>query len=129
MLSVRDNRIFIPSLRDGAPLTGPMTSISMTGAGVFFTEVMDVGSFSELIGFLNVTTAGGSTLDINLQGSADGKNFDDLVSGADKFTQVTTTTGHQLVKFASNFGKYIRLKITLTGTGAYVFSVYLAGKG
>lgn len=128
-LLVRDSRIITPWLRDGAPLTGTMSGISMTGAGVYFTEVMDVGTFSELVGFLVVTAAGGTSMDVNLQGSGDGKNFDDLVSAADKFTQVTTTTGHQLVKFASNFGKYVRLKITLVGSGAYVFSLYLAAKG
>jgi len=129
-LLVRDNRVLVPYLRDGAPTAGAMTAITMTGAGVYFTNVMDVGTFTELIGFLKVTAAdGASTMDVNLQGSADGKTFDDLVAGGDKFTQVTTAAVHELFKFGSNFGKYIRFKITLAGAASsYTFSLWLVAK-
>ena len=134
-LLVRDNRVIIPWLRDAAPpasgSTGAMTAITMAGPGVYFTNPEDVGTFSELIGFLNVTAAdGASTMDIVLQGSADGKVFDDLKAGSDKFVQVTTAVVHELYKFEANFGKYIRFKITLAGAAAsYTFSLKLVAKG
>ena len=125
MLAIRSNTTIIPSLRDGT--RSVLSNATITGAGTYFTEPIDVSSYSELIAYLNVTAAG-TTLDIKFQGSGDGKYFDDLTASGDKFTQVTTNAGHQLLKVAANFGKYIRAVITITGT-AYTFSLTLQAKG
>ena len=48
-LLVRDNRVIVPSLRTGAPTTGAITNMTITDSGVRFTEVIDVGTFTEAI--------------------------------------------------------------------------------
>jgi hypothetical protein len=128
MLYFRDRSAIIPSLRDGAPTTGALSDKNMVGPGVYFTESMDVGTYTEIIAFLNVTANdGGSTLDIKFQGSPDGKTFTDL---SDAFTQVTTTNGQTLKRLTANFGRYIRACITLTGADAdYTLSLTLMAKG
>jgi hypothetical protein len=53
-LLLRDNRIITPALRDGAPTTGALNGLLMNQAGGFFTESIDVGTFTEGIAFLFV---------------------------------------------------------------------------
>src|ERR1035437_2050338 len=108
-LSYTDNRVIVPSLRDGAPTTGAITNMAFTTSGVKFTEVIDVGTMKELILYCNVPTFTAGTLDAILQVSPDGKFFADVT--ADHITQVTAA-GFGFVKLASNFGKYIRFKVT-----------------
>ena len=121
-----DNRVIVPSLRDGMPTTGPITNMTMTGGGVRFTEVIDVGTMKELILYCNVSTFTAGTLDAILQLSPDGKNFADV--STDKLTQVTGA-GYQYVKITSNFGKYIRFKLTGSGSINLVASIWLSCKG
>lgn len=123
-LLVRDNRVIVPSLRDGAPSIGPLSSMAITTGGVKFTEVIDVGTFTEAIVFADVTLTSG-TLDINVQISPDGKNFVDV---SDNFTQITATD-LSFKKVTANFGKYIRLKLTISDSPDMTVSVYLALKG
>ncbi len=128
-LLVRDTRVIIPALRDGAPSIGAMDSMVVTGAGQYFTEAIDVGTFTEGILFLRTTAHSGSgpTNDIRIQYSPDGKNF---IDSGDALTQVTTTDSLTLKKLTTNFGKYIRLGMVLGGTTpSYTISVYLALKG
>lgn len=121
---IRDNRIEIPALRDGAPTIGALDAKVMTGAGTYFTEVMDVGTFTEMIAFLLTASISGSspTLDVRLQYSADGKNF---IDSGDAFTQVTTTPGLTIKKITSNFGKYIRWRIDIGGTASPTYTTTL----
>lgn len=124
MLIYRDNRIIVPSLRDGAPTTGPITDMAITGAGVKFSEVMDVGTFNEILGFVNVTDFTSGTLDVVYQVSPDGKIF---LNVGDAFAQATGA-GIIIKKVTANFGKYIRLKLTMSDPVDMVVSIYLACK-
>lgn len=124
-LLVRDNRIIVPALRDAAPTTGAITNMHITLGGVKFTEVIDVGTFTEIIGFVNCTTFTSGTLDVGFQVSPDGKNF---IDASDNFAQVTAK-GLQLKRLTANFGKYIRLKLTGSATPDVIVSIYLACKG
>jgi hypothetical protein len=98
--------------------------MAITTGGVKFTEVIDVGTFTEAIVFADVTLTSG-TLDINVQISPDGKNFVDV---SDNFTQITATD-LSFKKVTANFGKYIRLKLTISDSPDMTVSVYLALKG
>ena len=123
-----DNRVETIALRDGAPTTGAISNMHITGSGVKFSEVMDVGTFKELILFVNVTTFTSGTLDCILQLSPDGKTFSDV--STDKITQVTSlATGYQWVKITSNFGKYIRFKFTFGSSPDMYANAYLVCKG
>lgn len=131
-LLVRDNRIITLTLRDGAPTIGALDGLVMSNAAGYFTESVDVGTFTEGIAFLTTTAHGGSspTLDVKFQGSADQKHWSDL---SDAFTQITTTgDGVTAVKrLTANFGKYIRASLVIGGTSTptYTVTLKLAMKG
>lgn len=125
-LLVRDNRIIVPALRDGMPTTGAITGMTLSTNVGGFTEVMDVGTFTEAIVFAQTSSKVGSpTLDIDIQYSADGKNF---VDSGDSFTQITAA-GLFFKKLTVNFGKYIRLRVKLASGGSYVGSIWISLKG
>jgi len=66
---------------------------------------------------LDVTDAPGSaTLDIAIQYSGDGVNWDAPAS-AQTFTQVTTSTVTECLRF-DTYGKYFRFVATIGGSGA-----------
>lgn len=127
---LRDNRIYTPALRDGAPTIGPLDGLTMVNAGGYFTEPIDVGTFTELLGFLYTTAQGGSspTLDVNMQyGWLDSSNQYHWVDSGDAFAQITTTGNGVTAKkqFTSNFGKYIRFRLSIGGTGSPTYKVWL----
>lgn len=128
-LSVRDNRILTPALRDGAPTPGPLDALVMTGAGGKFTESMDVGTFTEGIIFLLTAGKGGTspTLDVNMQYSADQRNW---IDSGDAVAQATDN-GLLIKKMTANFGKYIRFRLLIGGTDnpTYTVTLKLAMKG
>lgn len=131
MLVNRDSNILTMTLRDGAPTTGALSALSMTTAGTYFTESVDVGAFIEAVAFLRLTGITGTnpTLDVKFQGSSDQKNWVDL---ADAFTQVTAATNVTAIKrLTANFGKYIRAVMIIGGTSSptYVVTFQLAVKG
>lgn len=70
--------------------------------------------YSEGIAYLSSAAGTGTspTLDIKLQTSYDGSTWFDHGSA---FTQVTTSTSNQVLKF-TNYGKYIRFVYTIGGT-------------
>ena len=125
-LLVRDNRIIVPSLRTGAPTTGAITNMTITDSGVRFTEVIDVGWATELILFAQVSTLTAGTLDAIIQFSPDGKTFTDM--SGDSITQITAA-GIGFKKVTANFGKYIRIKLTLGAGSNMVASMWLSCKG
>ena len=126
-LLVRDNRVYTLALRDTNP--GALNGFSLANSGTYFTETVDVGTFSEGILFLNMISVTGTnpTLDVKLQYSPDGKNW---VDSGDSFTQVTTTVSLTLKKLTANFGKYVRCLIAVGGTATptYKLSLFLALK-
>lgn len=113
-LLVRDNRVITPALRDGMPTTGAISGMVVSSVMSGFTEVIDVGTFTEGIVFLLTSGKAGTnpTLDVDLQYSHDGKNF---VDSGDSFTQIAAN-GLFFKKFTANFGKYIRFRVKLGGT-------------
>jgi hypothetical protein len=121
---IRDNRVIVPALRDGAPTTGAITDMEITGAGVKFTDVIDVGTFTEILGFCNVTEFTSGTIDVVYQVSPDGKTF---LNVGDAFAQITGA-GIIIKKVTTNFGKYMRLKLTMSDPVDMVLSIYLACK-
>ena len=130
MLASRDNTIIVPALKsDAGAAQGPISGTTLVGPRSFFTEVMDVGAFIELIAFLNVTSHSGTnpTLDVTLQCSPDKLEW---INIGDAFTQVDTTDSLTLKKITANFGKYVRFRIDIGGTSSptYVFSLYLIAK-
>ena len=125
-LLVRDNRIIVPSLRTGATTTGAITNMTITDAGVRFTEVIDVGWATELILFAQVSALTAGTLDAIIQFSPDGKTFTDM--SGDSITQITAA-GIGFKKVTANFGKYIRIKLTLGAGSNMVASMWLSCKG
>lgn len=125
-LFVRDNRVVTAVLRDGAPTAAALDELVMANAGGYFTQSIDVGTFTEGIAFLYTTDQGGTspTLDVNLQYSHDGKHFAD---SGDSFAQITTG-GNGITyfkKFAGNFGKYIRFRVLIGGTATPTYKVTL----
>lgn len=120
MLYIRDNIVITPALRDGMPTAGPISALVISSVMGGFTEVIDVGTFVEGIAFIKTTSSSGSpTLDCDLQYSMDGKQF---VDSGDSFTQITTN-GLFFKKFSTNFGKYIRFRVKLAGSGSPAFTV------
>lgn len=107
---------------------GVLSSAAIGTSGTaFYTDVIDVGMFTELIAFLNVASHGGTspTLDITSQISPDGVTWTD----GDAFTQVTETDSQTIKRITANFGKYMRFKIDLGGTAPrYVLTLSLVGK-
>lgn len=76
---------------------------------------------------LDVTAVSGTnpTLNVKVQTSPDNANWFDLPNGA--FTQLTAA-GKQALK-TDNFGKYIRVAYTISGTNpGFTFSVVFVGK-
>lgn len=132
-LIVKENRIFNLALRDavgGATVNGQaLNAFTLTGAGTYFTETFDVGTFTEGILFLLTQAHGGTnpTLDVKLQLSPDGINW---IDAGDAFTQVTTTDSLTLKKLTANFGKYARCLIVVGGTVSpnYKLSLWAAMK-
>ena len=77
------------------------------------TESKDKSSYTEAIFYIKVGTVGGSntpTMTVQMQTSYDNVNWFDIESSVG-----ITATGNNTVR-STNFGKYIRLKYTLTGT-------------
>jgi len=124
-LLVRDNRVYTLALRDPAPTSGPLNALLMNVAGSWFTESIDVGTFTEGIAFLFVSGATG-TLDVKMQYSPDNIHW---IDSGDAFTQVTTTNGLTLKKLTANFGKYVRFRLDLGSSPSYTVSLFLALKG
>jgi hypothetical protein len=125
-LLVRDNRVIVPSLRTGAPTAGAISDMDITDSGVRFTEVIDVGWATELILFAQVTALTAGTLDAIIQFSPDGKTFTDMTG--DNITQLTAV-GIGFKKVTANFGKYIRIKITLGAGSNMTANMWLVCKG
>jgi hypothetical protein len=125
-LLVRDNRVITFSLRDGAPTTGPLNAMPMTGDAGYFTESVDIGTFSEGILFLLVKDAVAGTLDVNIQYSADNKNF---IDSGDSLAQVTNANGLTIKKLTANFGKYVRCRLKIATAGSYTVTLQLVLKG
>lgn len=114
------------TLKGGAG--GPTTNITLNTAATFTTEMWHVGTFSELIAFLNSQAHSGTTptLDIKFQISPDKLNWVDV---GDAITQVTTTDSVTFKRLTANFGKYMRAIIVLAGTApSYKFDLSLVGK-
>ena len=122
---IRDNRQIIPSLRDGAPTIGPIDALVMQNAAGYFTEAIDVGTFTEGIAFIKTASKGGTspTLDCDLQyGILDSNNQHQWIDSGDSFTQITDD-GFNLKKFTANFGKYIRFRLKIGGTATPKYTV------
>jgi hypothetical protein len=129
-LLIRDTRVITPSLRDAAPTSGPLNALVMNNAAGYFTEAIDVGTFTEAIAMLYTTAQGGSnpTLDCDLQyGWLDTNNQYHWVDSGDSFTQIVGSAATNGVtyfkKFTANFGKYIRFRLKIGGTSTPTFTV------
>lgn len=86
----------------------------------------EVGEFRDVIAFLNVTAASGTspTLDITIQDSPDGTVWTNHPSGA--FTQ-TTATGVKRLEIP-RVGNHVRAVVTVGGTTpSFTFSLQLVG--
>ena len=120
----KDSVIIVPAQQDGGTAWKAAT---LAVARSYFSEVIDVGSFSEMTAFLIVTAnSGNPTLDVKLQWSPDKVHW---IDQGDAFTQVTTTNSMTIKKITSNFGKYVRFQLSIGGTTpSYTFSLYLAAK-
>ena len=118
-LLVRDNIIIRPVLRDGFP--GEITNLVITNAAGYFTEPIDVGTFTEGIIFVNAAAKGGTTptLDVNMQYSADKLNW---IDSGDAVAQITAN-GLSIKKLTANFGKYIRFRLLMGGTASPTYTV------
>jgi len=92
-----------------------------------YTSGFNVGELLEAVILINVTARSGTspTLDTVLQTSPDNSTWFDM---ADSFTQLTDVA--KLLVKITNFGKFIRLKLTVGGTNTPTMTtaVYLAGK-
>lgn len=121
MVISRENIIIRPSLVGGTEMTALVTGGAVTG----YSAPLDVGNFTEIIAFANVTAASG-TLDISFEFSADQKNW---AASGDAFTQITTSTGVTFKRLTANFGKYIRVKFVTASNPNYTWSLALACKG
>jgi len=125
-LYLRDNIVITPRLRDGMPTTGAITNMTLSNNMSGFTEVMDVGTYTEGMVFIQAGSKSGSpTLDCNIQYSMDKVNF---VDSGDSFTQITAN-GLFFKKLTANFGRYIRLRVKLASGGSYVVTMGIALKG
>lgn len=125
-LLVRDNRIITPALRDGMPAIGAISGMTLSTNMSGFTEVIDVGTFTEAIVFFLISGKSGSpTLDCDIQYSPDKINF---IDSGDSFTQITAN-GVFIKKLTTNFGKYIRFRVKLASGGSYIATMALALKG
>lgn len=128
----RDSVVIIPCLKgDAGLLQGPLKNSALTGgARSYFTEMFEVGSYVELIGFLITTAHSGTnpTLDVKFQWSPDKKTW---IDEGDAFTQVTTTDSMTYKRVTANFGKYMRMRLDVGGTADpnYTLSLYIVAKG
>lgn len=126
---LRDNVIITPLLRDGAPNAGRLDNLQMSNAAGYFTEPIEVGTYTEMLIFLYTSAHGGSspTLDCDLQyGWKDTNNQMHWVDSGDSFTQITGSTGDGVTSFkkaTANFGKYIRFRLKIGGTATPTFTV------
>jgi hypothetical protein len=132
MLYVRDNRIITPWLKDGAPTAGRLEALAMSGASGYFTEPIDVGTFIEGIIMFNLSSKTGTapTLDCDLQyGYQDDKGNFHFVDSGDSITQMTDNG--MSIKKVTNFGKWIRFRVKIGGTGTpgYTVSMKFIVKG
>lgn len=113
-------------MRGKTAIITPLTSASRTASGT--QDLSDwPGMFDEVVGYLNVTAASGTspTLDINYQVSPDdGTTWFTHTS----FTQATGTTTERVV-FTRPAGVRARISYTLGGTSPdFTFSLHLEGK-
>lgn len=96
-----------------------LPSASRTSSGNSGNAIF-AGENKEAIVYLDVTAVTGTspTLDVVIQDTIDGTNFDTV----DSFTQATTT-GRE-VKRINNFSRYMRISYTIGGTTPdFTFSV------
>lgn len=96
------------------------------GEDTFYSEWLPVGSLHELIVLIDVTAVSGSGPKLNgaLQTSPN-------ASLALDHTALTQMSGASTqVKPVTNFGKFVRLKIGITGsnTPTFTFSAYIVAK-
>jgi len=93
-----------------------------TGSGQ--SNTFRVEDWIEALLFIDVTAvAGAGILTATFQGSYDGTSWFDLPGGS--FTAMSSAS--KATKAVTNFGKYVRLSYTITGTSV-TFSVNFVGK-
>jgi hypothetical protein len=97
------------------------------GAGTSYSDSYDAGEFIEALILTNITAVSGSTqaYDVTLQQSPDDSVWFDR---DDTFARLTGVS-KQVVKI-TNFGRYLRLKFVVGGTGTpkVTATVQLVGK-
>ena len=88
-------------------------SATVTPAGTSYSSGQLVGSYIEALILVNATAlTAGTTLDITIETSSDDTTYYPALS---TLTQMTTATTQ--IKAITNFGKYIRTKKVVAGTG------------
>lgn len=100
---------------------GTATTTSAAGNGSAF----DVSDMSEGVVFINVTAhaGGGPTITFKLQGSHDATTWFDMDTSWSAMTAVSTQ-----VNKITNFGKWVRVAWTVSGSPAATFTVSFIGK-
>jgi hypothetical protein len=124
-LLVRDNKQYTPRIGSGIESGSLVDALAMSGAAGRFTEPIDVGTFTEGIAFIKAASSAGTspTIDCDLQiGFLDSNNQFQWKDSGDSFTQITAN-GVGFKRFTSNFGKYIRFRLTLGGTNTPGYTV------
>jgi hypothetical protein len=100
---------------------------TLKAAGTTYSDAVDVGELNEALILTNITAVSGTTqtYDATLQQSVDGSTWFDR---ADVFAQLTGIS-KQIVKI-TNFGRYLRMKFVVGGTGTpkVTVTVQLVGK-
>jgi hypothetical protein len=100
---------------------------TLKGAGTTYSDSVDVGELFEALILTNITAAGGAsqTYDVTLQQSPDNSVWFDR---DDTFARLTGVS-KQVVKI-TNFGRFLRLKFVVGGTGTptVTATVQLVGK-
>ena len=111
-------------------MTATVTVTALASAALTVTGTVDLGTIAgeamELNVYIDVTVVTGTTpsMTVTYQSSPDGVNFWDHTAGA-----AITAVGKQLIKIASNAGKYGRLAYAITGTTpSFTFSAIVGTK-
>ena len=106
---------------------GQMKGLSLTSATTYYSEILDMGQMVEAIAFLNVTAHSGTgTLDVSFQLSPDKVNW---IDSGDALAQVIATNSMTIKKFTAIFGRWVRVKIIVTGTPiSYTFDLSIVAK-
>lgn len=96
------------------------------GADTYHSEWLHVGSLHELIVLVNVTALSGTTkaLQITPQTSPNASTDFDLAT----FTEIQAVSKSRIS--ITNFGKYVRLKAKILGTGTptFTFEAFIVAK-